>query len=218
MATFLTVDVDLSALTMDQLRAAYTMAAKSVNAVLAEVQSRKLMAEQMAATVATKSEPVFLPLADGEQTENGKPWQQAAPEDFAAQHAHNLAAAEGLARVTGSVAATHTENGVSATFDNSPVTEDGMYVLGETVYKVQKAVHGSGHLYAKQLVIHEGANATFEFAKGMIYKLRAGNKMTLEQAKEFGHLYGVCCKCGATLTDEKSIEAGIGPICAGKGW
>jgi hypothetical protein len=47
-------------------------------------------------------------------------------------------------------------------------------------------------------------------------KLSDETLMTLEDAKEFGRLYGMCCQCGATLTDEKSIEAGIGPVCAGK--
>jgi hypothetical protein len=40
--------------------------------------------------------------------------------------------------------------------------------------------------------------------------------MSLEEAKAFGRLYGVCVRCGATLTDEQSIEAGIGPVCAGR--
>lgn len=43
-------------------------------------------------------------------------------------------------------------------------------------------------------------------------------RMTLEQAKEFGTIYGVCCDCGALLTDENSIKAGIGPWCARKEW
>ena len=42
--------------------------------------------------------------------------------------------------------------------------------------------------------------------------------MTLEEAKEFGKLYGICCRCAAILTDENSIREGIGPICAQKGW
>jgi len=40
----------------------------------------------------------------------------------------------------------------------------------------------------------------------------AGNARLTGQKKEFG----ICCCCGATLTDPNSIEAGIGPICAGK--
>lgn len=94
-----------------------------------------------------------------------------------------------------------------------PLTE-GMYKVGDTVYKVQVAVHGSGHLYAKRL---EGGR--FEYAPGMMKRLRPEDKMTLEEAKAWGVLYGTCCVCGRTLTDEDSIAAGIGPVCAGKeGW
>jgi hypothetical protein len=34
------------------------------------------------------------------------------------------------------------------------------------------------------------------------------------EAKTLGSLYGFCVRCGATLTDDASIKAGIGPICA----
>lgn len=106
------------------------------------------------------------------------------------------------------------------------VDTDGMYRdAAGTIYKVQKAVHGSGMLYAKRLVVSdltgddEGAPArrvTFEYEPGAIKRLRPSDRMTLEDAKAFGALYGTCCVCGRTLTDEKSIEAGIGPVCAGK--
>jgi hypothetical protein len=102
------------------------------------------------------------------------------------------------------------------------VTEDGMYRMGETIFKVQRAVHGSGHLYAKRLVLEKDPETDqqrghFVYDAGTIRMLRPEHKLSLEQAREFGRLYGVCCVCGATLTNEESIEAGIGPICAGKG-
>jgi hypothetical protein len=104
----------------------------------------------------------------------------------------------------------------------------GMYRLDETIYKVQVAVHGSGHPYAKRLVVdselvHSGDDGDvyahhvrFEYERGAIRELRPEHRMTLDEAKEFGALYGTCCVCGRTLTDEQSIENGIGPICAGK--
>ncbi len=54
----------------------------------------------------------------------------------------------------------------------------------------------------------------FQYAQGAINKIKPEDKMSLEEAKEFGHLYGVCCVCGRTLTNESSIEAGIGPRAA----
>jgi|ADGO01.1.fsa_nt_gi hypothetical protein len=95
--------------------------------------------------------------------------------------------------------------------------EDGMYILDGVIYKVQHAVHGSGSQYAKRLVAGApGERATFVYAPGVVRKLRPEHRMTMDQAREFGALYGTCCQCGRVLTNEDSIEAGIGPICASK--
>lgn len=85
----------------------------------------------------------------------------------------------------------------------------------ENIYKVQRAVHGSGHLYAKVLDPETGE---WIIARGAVTELRAGKgtALTLDRAKELGHLYGRCISCGRTLTNESSIEAGIGPVCATK--
>ena len=91
------------------------------------------------------------------------------------------------------------------------VTEGIYRTAAGKVFKVQKAVHGSGNLYAKELI-----DGSFEYAPGAIRKLRVEDKMTLAEAQEYGRLYGVCIVCGRTLTDESSIEAGIGPICVKK--
>jgi len=56
----------------------------------------------------------------------------------------------------------------------------------------------------------------FVYDPGAVRRLRPEHRMSLEEAKEFGALYGTCCVCGRTLTNEDSIEAGIGPVCAGK--
>lgn len=94
--------------------------------------------------------------------------------------------------------------------------EAGMYRTDGVIYKVYRAVHGSGRMCAKELVVDGEGSAHFEY-RGLATRFtKAADRMTLEQAKEFGAIYGVCCQCGATLTDERSIEAGIGPVCAGK--
>jgi Family of unknown function (DUF6011) len=92
--------------------------------------------------------------------------------------------------------------------------EAGMYRVGDEIFKVQRAVHGSGRMYAKRLVVDGPGEAHFEFADKAISKITAEHRMSLEDAKAFGAVYGVCCCCGATLTDETSIAAGIGPVCA----
>jgi hypothetical protein len=105
------------------------------------------------------------------------------------------------------------------------ISEDGMYRTPDgEIYKVQVAVHGSGRLYAKKLValdepkvMRKGTKThDFVFESGALAKITPEMKMTLEEMKEWGKLYGTCCKCGLTLTDETSIEEGIGPVCGGR--
>lgn len=103
------------------------------------------------------------------------------------------------------------------------VTEDGMYKYKDDIYKVQMAVHGSGKLYAKKLVAVDTDSIKggvpkfkFEYAPGAMLLLNADMKLSLEDAMEFGRLYGACCVCGRTLTNELSIHLGIGPVCGGR--
>lgn len=91
----------------------------------------------------------------------------------------------------------------------------GMYRVADVVYKVQKS-RQSGRMYAKRLVVHSAGDASFEYDSGAVRKITPEDMMSLEDAKEFGHVYGVCCNCGATLTDEVSISEGIGPVCKRK--
>lgn len=103
--------------------------------------------------------------------------------------------------------------------------EPGMYQTPDgTIFKVQIAVHGSGKPYAKQLRTDtdpetDVTDVWFEYAAGAIRKLRPEWKMTPAQAAAFGSLYGVCCNCAKTLTDENSQHNGYGRKCADNmGW
>lgn len=91
----------------------------------------------------------------------------------------------------------------------------GFYLHGGRVYKVRPA-QGGGHLYAMVLVGQVEGNATWEYAKGAMAWLRASDKMTQDQAAEFGRTHGFCAMCGRLLTDPESIQRGIGPVCATK--
>jgi hypothetical protein len=100
---------------------------------------------------------------------------------------------------------------------DSRTVGDGMYLMDDVVYKVQHAIHGSGKPYAKMLVPNApGEKARFEYAPGAINKLRPEHKMTMEQAKEWGALYGTCVRCGLLLTREDSIERKMGLTCFNK--
>lgn len=117
------------------------------------------------------------------------------------------------------------------------VTEDGMYrnpATGE-IFKVQwNRGEGDGaRLYAKQMVAYapdgerviqfvlegeriEGLEVSFVYVRGGVYQIDPAWKMSLEQAKQFGALYGTCIRCGRTLTREDSIERMMGSTCAKK--
>ena len=82
-----------------------------------------------------------------------------------------------------------------------------------TIYRV--VTSQQGRLYAKLLVVTE-SGARFDYAAGAISKLNADTQMTLEEAKAFGVETGTCCVCARELTNPKSVEAGIGPVCAGR--
>jgi hypothetical protein len=112
---------------------------------------------------------------------------------------------------------------------DAPEITEGMWKLGDRIIKIQIAHHGSGRLYGKELMLgrvreyrSEGpvdvVTHHWERLVGAVRILReqGGRKMTLEEAIQFGRLYGFCCRCGTILTDENSIEAGIGPVCAEK--
>lgn len=124
----------------------------------------------------------------------------------------------------------------------TPVVDEGFYLDPDTeaIFKVQVAVHGSGRPYAKRLVRpsdevieqarKDSADAvargdkpvkvkgSWVYEAGLIRKLNAEWRLNDEQARKWGQLYGVCCRCAAVLTDEHSIAQGIGPVCATKGF
>jgi hypothetical protein len=99
----------------------------------------------------------------------------------------------------------------------APVAEvaEGMYRDPDgAIFKAQRT-RQHDRLYAKRLVVRPDGG-TFEFESGLIRRIRPEWRMTVEEAAQFGKLYGWCCVCGAKLTDEKSIAAGIGPVCASR--
>lgn len=102
------------------------------------------------------------------------------------------------------------------------VTEPGIYVLDDTVYRVQPNQARSS-LYAKQLVVTDGPagpDATWEYVgRRPLARLTPEHRLTFQQAAELGHMLGICVRCGTALTDERSVLAGYGETCARhEGW
>lgn len=67
----------------------------------------------------------------------------------------------------------------------------------------------SGHLIGK---VWDGSR--FQYERGALRSLVRA--LTMQEAEAFGARHGVCACCGATLTDPKSVERGIGPVCAAR--
>jgi hypothetical protein len=116
--------------------------------------------------------------------------------------------------------------------------EGAVYLLDEIFYKVQRSGE-SGRLYAKKLIIPEGlaeitveerleqmaagafkgdgARRKLEWAydgQDAFDQLGPEHKVAQEKVREFGRRFGFCCCCGKILTKKRSIEAGVGPVCA----
>lgn len=100
-----------------------------------------------------------------------------------------------------------------------PKAQPGYYTLADKVYEVVPTKDGQ-RVYAMELVIYTDAKGAkrgrWEYRKGVANDLACIRPMSKEQAAKLGHLHGVCVICGATLTDPKSVEAGVGPICLEK--
>jgi hypothetical protein len=112
--------------------------------------------------------------------------------------------------------------------------EDGMYKgpkPNEHIYKVYHTVHGANQQVAKRLIVKDlayiadpdnpsantGVTAQFKYeGKAPLKFLKPSMRLTIQDAMAFGKLYGTCCVCGRTLTNELSIHLGIGPVCGNR--
>jgi hypothetical protein len=111
---------------------------------------------------------------------------------------------------------------------------EGIYTDGIKTYKAYVSQDGS-KLLCKELVeetheenvkVKKGSTdkvaRTFEFSweyAGMAYrfiKLPSFRMVIGDEALHYGRISGSCCRCGRRLTDETSVENGIGPECAKK--
>lgn len=94
----------------------------------------------------------------------------------------------------------------------------GMYRTADgTFYRVHES-RETGRLYAKRMVwdMLTESKPRFEYDRGAVYRLSASDRLSIADARAWGVETGVCCVCGAFLTDAKSVARGIGPVCEGK--
>lgn len=92
----------------------------------------------------------------------------------------------------------------------------GFHYYGGKVYRVRESK--MGNTYATEFVPAEvGNDWSFEYrGKRPFNFLSASSVMTLEDAQAFGRKFGICVRCGAVLTDDVSVEQGLGPVCIKK--
>jgi Family of unknown function (DUF6011) len=101
--------------------------------------------------------------------------------------------------------------------------EPGYYVSPtDTVVRVMwNQTHS--HQYVKTLTKgYDDLDWTWEYAPGAIKQVAKDIadgttvKLTVEKAKELGHVWNRCMVCGHKLTTPESVTAGIGPVCIKK--
>src|ERR1035437_7583718 len=101
------------------------------------------------------------------------------------------------------------------------IPEEGVYVLDGAIVKV-KSNKTKTNRYAMVWCEISGSrlnengdhvHGEWEYAPAMRDQCKPENRMNVEQAKAFGIRYGRCVRCGTRLSDAKSVERAIGPVC-----
>lgn len=106
--------------------------------------------------------------------------------------------------------------------DRAPVTEIGIYELGDKIFKVKRSK--SDRLYAEVLSYTVGEalrltaagtviKAKYVYSAGAIYTLSAADRITGDRAKELSVVFTSCIVCGRHLKNALSVERAIGPVC-----
>lgn len=96
---------------------------------------------------------------------------------------------------------------------STPAVTEGMYEMDGSVYRVK--LSKAGRLYA-MLLVPETGKGSFEYAPGIVNRLRPEHRMTLDRAVELSALFHFCVRCGRELTKASSIAQSMGDICASK--
>lgn len=98
----------------------------------------------------------------------------------------------------------------------------GIYERDGRVYQVKPSQ--AGDLYAKVLdhtlgdirrLTASGAtiSADYVYAPGAVRELLPEHRLTADRAQELSILVARCLVCGDRLTDARSVQRGIGPVC-----
>lgn len=87
--------------------------------------------------------------------------------------------------------------------------EEGVYRFEGNAARVVRS--DAGRMYAS---LWNADTQDWDYTSGLVSKIKADDRMTLEQISKFGQAFGRCGHCNRKLTRKESMEAGIGPKCA----
>ncbi|HEY7030074.1 MAG TPA: DUF6011 domain-containing protein, partial [Thermomicrobiales bacterium] len=109
--------------------------------------------------------------------------------------------------------------------DADRVTEPGMYaarvgasgdVVGEmTYYRVRKGRYDKTVLWAERAIPVGSGSIVFRKAgRATTIGLKASDRLDWKTARKLGVAYSACINCGRSLSDDRSLVAGYGEVCA----
>jgi len=93
--------------------------------------------------------------------------------------------------------------------DVKPDLEEGVYRYEGGAARVVRS--DNGRMYAG---LWNEETQEWGYTSGLITKIKADDRMTLEEISAFGQAFGRCGHCNKKLTNKESMERGIGPKCA----
>jgi hypothetical protein len=93
--------------------------------------------------------------------------------------------------------------------DWGQAADEGVYRVGSRIFRVVTKANGSGRAVAEEMV-----RGKYVYAKGWVFRLKPAQRLTLEEAVEWGRREVRCVRCGIELHKPESQAAGIGPKCA----
>lgn len=103
------------------------------------------------------------------------------------------------------------------------VGPDEVHMLDGVFFRTRRS-RSTGRTFAQRAIVRTGTwgdstRVQWVMARGSVFELSESTRLTSDQAREFGVLNGVCIRCTRTLTDERSVAAGYGAVCARRmGW
>lgn len=95
------------------------------------------------------------------------------------------------------------------------LVDPGAYKLGHTVYSIRR----DKKTRVFQAWFYDGDKKTYRRPffesdeRKILEKLTPSNRLSLKMAEKYSLDTGLCCHCGRTLTAQKSINRGMGPVC-----